>query len=331
MNEPSQKQKISEIACSIVIVSWNVRGLLRACLHSIEADSGVSLAKDTDHGPGTTEVIVVDNASTDGSAAMVRAEFPGVRLLAEATNLGFTGGNNRGIAASRGRRVLLLNPDTEVRPGTLAALGGYLDQHPKVGLVGPRLLNTDGTPQSSRRRFPTPATALVESTPLQALLPTWPALRRYYVLDRSDDEAQEVDWVTGAAMLARREALLQIGGFDPGYFMYSEELDLCRRLRRAGWRIGYEPAAVVVHHGGQSSDQNVPARHIRFQRSRLRYFARWHGRGVAAALRLWICALYGWQATLEAGKWLIGHKRPLRRERVAMYGTVLRALWRAGA
>ncbi len=304
--------------CSIVIVSWNVRDLLRACLASLPAAT-VALR---------TEVIVVDNGSTDGSAAMVRALFPGVRLLAETTNHGFAHGNNLGIAAGRGRLVLLLNPDTVLEPGSPAALVGYLDRRPTMGLVGPRLLNPDGSPQSSRRRFPTLATALIESTPLQPLLPQLGILRRYYVLDRSDDAAQAVDWVSGACMLARRTALVQVRGFDPGYFMYSEELDLCRRLRAAGWEIGYEPAARVIHYGGQSSDQNIPARHIRFNQAKLRYFARWHGRGAAAALRLWLCVLYAGQGALEAGKWLLGHKRALRRERLVLHGQVLRALWR---
>lgn len=303
--------------CSIVIVSWNVRDLLRACLQSLPAAAGPDLQ---------TEVIVVDNASTDGSAALVRAEFPAVRLLAATANQGFARANNRGIAAGRGRLVLLLNPDTEMRPGALAALVTWLDRHPAYGLAGPRLLNPDGSPQSSRRRFPTLGTALVESTPVQALFPWLPVLRRYYVLDRSDDEEQEVDWVTGACMLARRTALAAAGGFDPGYFMYSEELDLCRRLRQAGWRIGYVPAAVVVHHGGQSSDQNIPERHIRFQRSKLRYVRRWHGRAAAALLRAWLLALYAGQGGLEAGKWLLGHKRPLRRARLALIARVLRRL-----
>jgi GT2 family glycosyltransferase len=305
--------------CSIVIVSWNVCDLLRACLRSLPAAAGPDLQ---------TETVVVDNASTDGSAGMVQAEFPQVRLLIQPVNRGFTGGNNRGIAAARGRTVLLLNPDTEMRPGSLAALVGYLDAHPGVGLVGPRLLNSDGSPQSSRRRFPTIGTAMIESTPLQPFLARLGALRRNYLHEPTEDEEQEVDWVTGASMLARREVLAAVHGFDPGYFMYSEELDLCRRIRRAGWRIAYVPDAVVVHHGGRSSDQNVPERHIRFQRSKLRYFARWHGRSVATGLRLWLLALYAWQAALEAGKWLVGHKRPLRRERVAMYGRVLRSLWR---
>ncbi|MGI8588271.1 MAG: glycosyltransferase family 2 protein [Chloroflexia bacterium] len=305
--------------CSVVIVSWNVRDLLRACLRSLPDAAGPGLS---------VELLVVDNASRDGSAEMVRAEFPDVRLLAEPENLGYARANNLGIVASRGRYTLLLNPDSEMHAGSLAALLAYLEMHPEVGLAGPRLLNTDGSPQSSRRRFPTVATAMIESTPLQSLFPRAGVLRQYYVLDRSDDEEQEVDWVTGACMLARREALAEVGGFDPRYFMYSEELDLCRKLRDSGWRVGYVPSATVIHHGGQSSDQNIPERHIRFQRSRLRYFARRHGRAVAAWLRVWMSALYLWQAGLETGKWLLGHKRRLRRERLAMIRRVLGSLWR---
>src|SRR5215203_5311666 len=137
--------------CSIIIVNWNVCALLRRCLASL-----------TEAGPGVyAEVIVVDNASHDGSGAMVRAEFPAVRLLANAENRGFAGGNNQGMAASRGRTLLLLNPDTEVTPGALTAMLATLDSAPDIGMVGPRLLNPDGSGQPSRRRFPTLATALI--------------------------------------------------------------------------------------------------------------------------------------------------------------------------
>lgn len=308
--------------CSIIIVNWNVCALLRHCLASLPDAAGSRLRY---------EVIVVDNASDDDSVAMVRAEFPAVRLRANATNRGFSGGNNDGIRAGRGRTLLLLNPDTEMRPGSLAALLATLDAAPDVGLVGPRLLNPDGSVQPSRRRFPTLATALLESTPLQPYLPNHPLLRRYYVADRPDDREQEVDWITGACMLVRREVIAQVGGFDEGYFMYSEELDLCRRIKEAGWRIVYQPAAVVVHHESQSADQDVPARHLRFNRSKIRYFLRWHGRTAAALLRLWLLALYAWQGSLEAAKWLLGHKRPVRAARLRLIAGVLRDGLRLGS
>lgn len=305
---------MTTLDCSIIIVNWNVCALLRRCLQSLPGAAGPGLR---------VETIVVDNDSHDDSVAMVRAEFPAVRLLANTTNRGFSSGNNDGIRLAQGRTLLLLNPDTEMQPGSLAALLATLDAAPEVGMVGPRLLNPDGSVQSSRRRFPTLTTALLESTPLQPYFPDHPLLRRYYVADQPDDQAQDVDWITGACMLVRRSVIAQVGGFDEGYFMYSEELDLCRRIKAAGWRIVYQPAGVVFHHESQSADQDVPARHLRFNRSKVRYILRWHGRQAAAFLRLWLLALYAWQGSLEAAKWLLGHKRPLRAARLRMIGAVL--------
>jgi N-acetylglucosaminyl-diphospho-decaprenol L-rhamnosyltransferase len=299
---------------SIAIVSWNVRDLLRRCLRSILAD--LQTCK--------LELIVVDNASTDGSAAMVRDEFPDVHLVASERNLGYPGGNNAGLRLAEGRYVMILNPDAEVYPGALAALVAYADAHPDVGVVGPQLLNPDGSVQSSRRRFPTFATALFESTWLQALAPRR-LLERYYMLDQPDDTTLDVDWVDGAALMARREAVEQVGLLDEGFFMYSEELDWCRRFRQAGWRVVYLPAAQIVHHRGKSSDQVVAARHIHFQTSKVRYFRKHHGALAAETLRLFLLGNYAWQLGLEGAKWRLGLRRPLRAERVVAYWQVLRS------
>ncbi|OGO40724.1 MAG: hypothetical protein A2Z04_00930 [Chloroflexi bacterium RBG_16_57_9] len=202
----------------------------------------------------------------------------------------------------------------------------YLDGHPEVGVIGPQLLNPDGSVQSSRRRFPTLATAFLESTILQQWIPQNPILTRYYALDRPDDAIQTVDWVVGACLMARREAVEQVGWLDEGFFMYSEELDWCRRIRLAGWQVVYLPVAQVIHHEGKSSEQVIPARHIRFQRSKLRYFQKHHGPAATSVLRAFLLATYGYQLVEEAAKWLVGHKRPLRRERVSVYWQVLRAL-----
>ena len=300
---------------SVIIVNWNVRDLLRRCLHSILANLPT----------GQLEVIVVDNGSTDGSAEMVRTEFPQVHLLANPDNRGFTGANNQGLAVARGRYVLLLNPDTEVVGDALETLVAFADAHPDVGVVGPQLLNPDGTVQSSRRRFPTLATALLESTWLQPYAPRR-LLARYYVLDRPDDEVQDVDWVTGAALMARREAVEQVGPLDEGFFMYSEELDWCRRFRAAGWRVVYLPTARIIHHEGKSSEQVLPARHIHFQTSKIRYFRKYHGPAAAEVLRLVLLGNYLWQIGVEGAKWLLGHKRPLRAERIAAYRQVAQSL-----
>jgi N-acetylglucosaminyl-diphospho-decaprenol L-rhamnosyltransferase len=333
------------IDLSVIIVSWNVRDLLRRCLDSILdtrywiLDTGRSMAgagvdhpassiqhpvSSIEHPASSLEIIVVDNASTDGSVEMVQAEFPGVRLITNAENRGFPAANNQGIAVARGRYVLLLNPDTEVVGDALATMVAFADEHLDVGVVGPQLLDPDGFVQSSRRRFPTLATAFFESTWLQPHAPRR-LLDRYYVRDQPDDTVLDVDWVKGAALMARREAIERVGPMDERFFMYSEELEWCRRFRDAGWRVVYLPTAQVVHHEGKSSEQVLPARHIYFQTSKVRYFRQYHGRVAAGALRLFLLGSYVWQLGLEGAKWLVGHRRPLRAARVAAYWQVLRS------
>ena len=301
---------------SIVILNWNVAGLLAACLRSLPAACGEWWPR--------TEVIVVDNASTDNSVDLVRSDFPEARLLALPENQGFTRGNNAGIRAATGRYLLLLNPDTLPQPGSIAALCDYMESHPEAGIAGPRLLNPDGTLQPSRRRFPTLATALIESTPLQAFFSDAPVLRRFYMQDQPDDQEQYVDWVSGAALMCRRATLDQVGPFDPGFFMFSEEVDLCKRAKEAGWQVAYVPPSSITHYGGGSTDQAVPSRHIHFNTSKARYFRVHEGRLAGAALRLYLLATYIAQALTEAAKWLLGHKRLLRAERIRVYSRVLR-------
>jgi len=314
---------------SIVIVNWNVRDLLRRCLQSLNPK--FQWANGQNHigsfviGHLTIEIIVVDNASTDGSVEMVRQEFPGVKLIASETNLGYTGGNNLGIKSSQGRYVLLLNPDTEVVGDALSKMVAYMDAHPTVGALGPQLLNSDGSIQSSRRRFPTLSTAFVESTVIQQWWPDNRILRRYYVHDQPDDAISEVDWVTGACILLRREAVEQVGLLDDEFFMYSEELDWCRRAHDAGWKVIYLPTAQVIHHEGKSSEQVMLFRHIRFQCSKIRYFRKHHGRWAAALVRAFLLLNYAYLLAIESLKWLVGHKRTLRAARVKAYWQVLRS------
>lgn len=333
---------------SIVIVSWNVRDLLRRCLESIggaigpRASQGGSSSKEygvTELSHEETgleiEIIVVDNGSSDGSVEMVHdlrveeGHFPNVCLIANEDNRGFSAANNQGISIAEGRYVLLLNPDTEIVGDALTALVAFADAHRDVGITVPQLLNPDGTVQSSRRRFPTLWTALFESTWLEPVAPRG-LLDRYYVVDQPDDVVQDVDWVTGAAMLARREAIENVGSLDEDFFMYSEELDWCRRLKAAGWRIVYVPTAQIVHHGGKSSEQVVAARHLHFQTSKVRYFQKHHGPLAAEALRWFLLANYAWQLALEGAKWLVGHRRSLRAQRIAAYRQVLGSGLRPG-
>ena len=213
----------------IVFVTYNSARYIPGCFRALARTS----TPKEDY-----QVIVVDNASTDGSPAMVAAEFPQVKLIVSSENRGFTGGNNLGLAQATGEFQLLLNPDTEVLDDALPRLVAYAQAHPDVGVIGPQLLNADGTVQASRRRFPTLDVLFTESTWLQALAPR-AVLAAYYVEDRPDNVEQAVDWVTGAALLVRREAIAQVGPLDEGFFMYSEELDWCHRFRDAGWRVVY--------------------------------------------------------------------------------------------
>ncbi len=305
---------------SVIIVSWNVRDLLQRAVTSVYASWGER--------PGL-EVIVVDNASCDGSVAMLQDSFPQATVVANAENRGFTGGNNQGLALADGEFLLLLNPDTEVIGDALPRMVTYLRQHPEVGLLGPQLLNADGSVQSSRRHFPTLPILFLESTWLEKFaLRRW--LRHYYAQEQPDNMIQEVDWVTGAAMLARREIIAQVGGLDEGFFMYSEELDWCRRIRQAGRRIVYFPEARIIHYEGRSSEQVIPARHIHFQSSKIRYTRKYHGAFVAELLRRWLLAQYVWQIGVEGLKWLIGHRRDLRAARIVAYRQVLKSKLRTG-
>ncbi len=318
---------------SILIVNWNVRDLLAACLDSIAA-APVTLVNPVGaihelprpDGPyPTVEVIVVDSGSSDGSAAMVRERYPWVRLVAETENIGFTRGNNRALEAAQGRGLFLLNPDTVVHGDALNAMIAYLDAHPEVGIVGPHVLNADGTTQSTRRRFPTRLTALFESTWLQGFAPRG-LLDRFYVNDQPDDGTFEVDWVQGCALLARREVYAQIGGLDTGYVMFSEELDWCKRAKTAGWQVVYLGSARITHYGGKSTEQVQANKHIYFQQSKIRYFRRYHGRGFALALRVFLLLSYSLQLALEGGKALLGSQRELRRARIRTYRQVIAAL-----
>ena len=327
---------------SILIVSWNVWDLLRGCLQAIERLSrpAAEPAGQVRHfGPTgdtrTLEVIVVDNASADATVAGIGALFPWVRLIESTENIGFTAGNNRGYSEAHGEYIFFLNPDTELTGSTaenssLWTLYQVIRAEPEVAVVGPQLRYGDGSLQSSRRRFPTRWTGFFESTWLGRLWPNNPWARRLHMADWPDALRQEVDWVVGAAMFCRQAALETMrdaapGPFDQGFFMYSEELDLCRRLKAAGWRVLYAPEAVVIHYEGRSSEQAPAARYIYFNTSKVRYYRKYFGEGWAEALRLYLLTEFRLQLWLERVKGWLGHKRPLRRARAQAYREVLRS------
>jgi len=313
------------VELSIIIVSWNVRELLADCLDSIYGSPGARVDEDGQLRIGSShiEIIVVDNASSDDSTAMVRSDFPHVHLIPSQENLGFTGGNNLGLCEAQGQFVLLLNPDTRIVDDALDNMLAYMRDHPAIGVIGPHLEYGDGSWQPSARRFPSLATAFMESTLLDQWFPGNRWAQRYRMVDLAENETHDCDWVTGACILVREAVVEQVGGLDESYFMYSEELDWCRRIVAAGWRVIYLPSARIVHYEGQSSDQVVARRHILFESSKIRYFHKHHGWLQATLLRGFLWMTYAYRLTEEWAKLVLGHKPDLRRERVAAYRQVL--------
>ena len=224
-----------------VVVSYNVRDLLLRCIASVKAD-------------GVTDIVVVDNASHDASAAAVAEHEPDVELVALDVNTGFGGGVNRAVARTTAPNILVTTPDVYVEPGSTKALMAVLDEHPDVGLVAPRVDTPDGALYPSVRRFPNLRDAAGHAF-LHFLWPTNPFSRRYKMLDWDHRAAADIDWVAGTHFLVRREAWEEVGGFDEQFFMFVEDVDLCWRLHQAGWRIRYEPSSVVVHEISASADQ----------------------------------------------------------------------------
>ncbi|MBU0609568.1 MAG: glycosyltransferase family 2 protein [Armatimonadetes bacterium] len=251
-----------DIELSVIIVSWNVRRDLEVCLQSLHDNSEAS-----------HEVIVVDNASLDDTLAMLQ-QRPEVRVIANEDNRGFAAANNQGLAVARGAWLLLLNPDTVVPPGALRELLDFAHAHPEAGVIGPRLLNPDGSLQYSCRSFPTITAGMFRHTFLGRLFPRVRSMRDYLMCDWAHDTVREVDWLSGAAMLIRREAFEQIGGLDERFYWGSEDVDYCYRMHQAGWQVVYTPTPSITHAIGRSTDQVQLATIIRTHRSMQRLFAK---------------------------------------------------------
>jgi len=232
---------------SIVIVNFNTREKLRMCLTTVFASS-----------PGIQfEVFVVDNASSDGSVAMARAEFPKAEVIVNGENLGFSRANNVALRQASGRYLLLLNPDVEIMPDTFQKMLQFMDQNPRVGVAGCRVEKPDGSLDlACRRGFPDPTTAFLRLTGLSLLFPK-SRMASYNLTYLPEDEISEVDSVMGAFLLIRREAMDQVGFLDEDYFMYGEDLDWCFRVKASGWRVVYAPITRVIHHKGSAS-RKVP-------------------------------------------------------------------------
>ena len=252
-----------DLELSITICSWNTQSDTRACLQSLEAVREEA----------AFEVIVVDNNSEDGSPDMVRNEFPWVRLEAMSSNLGFTGGQNHALELRKAPNALLLNSDTIVHPGALRTMLDYIAANPDVGIVGPKLLNSDGSLQFSVRRFPNPVAALFRNTPVGKWFPNNRFTRDYLMQDWNHDVPRDdVDWVSGAALLASERLIAKVGILDPEFFMFLEDVDYAWRAHAAGFKVAYLPSAVITHAIGRSTDK-APNRMIgRFHKSMLMFY-----------------------------------------------------------
>jgi len=249
---------------SIIVISWNTSGLLHQCLNSIyETSCRFSF-----------EVIVVDNGSSDDSVSMVEKCFPSVILLKNRQNLGFASANNQGLAIGQGRYFMLLNSDTIVLPGAVDALVEAANRHPHVGVLGPKILNMNGTLQKSWSSFPSFISELVGGNfRIRKPVPNVPNM-------------YDVDWIMGACMLVRSETILDVGKMDEDYFFYSEETDWCFRIKKKNWKVWYLSSAEIYHLGGGSTNRGSTAQLVRLYQGKLLYFQKNHGRLVTTLLRL---------------------------------------------
>ena len=273
---------------SICIVNWNTRDLLKACLHSIER-----------YPPAEPyEVIVVDNASTDGSAEMVRTQFEWVKLIANSENRGYAGGNNQAITQAQGEFILLLNPDTEIHPETFSQALAFMRRHPDVGAIGAKQVFPDGRIQPSLRAFPTPRPLLFEVLGLAKLFPKCPMFAAYRYGWFGYDRPIEVDQPMGTFLLVCRAVVARVGLMDESFPLFFNDVDWCYRIKQAGWKIMFVPSVVITHHGGASTSQ-VRLEAIRESHQALERFYEKHYRSRLPAPLYW--AIIG---LIRVGGWV---------------------------
>jgi N-acetylglucosaminyl-diphospho-decaprenol L-rhamnosyltransferase len=252
---------------SIIIVSYDTGAFIPTCLGAL-----AQRARDAD-----CEVIVVDNASSDGSPGLIERDFPWVQLVKNPVNVGYARAVNQGMRLGRGRYFLVLNPDVEVTDGAVAALVSFMDCNPRVGLAAAKLVYPDGTLQMSCRTFYTLPTVLLRRTPLGKLFPDSAIVRRHLMLDWDHNSEREVDWVLGACMMVRREAYESLGGMDERFFLYLEDVDWCFRMQKHGWKVAYVPSSVMKHYHRRESARLLPDRKlVSHLLSTFRFYDKWN-------------------------------------------------------
>jgi len=276
---------------SVVIVNWNVKELLAKCLESIFQTSG---------GLGL-EVIVVDNASSDDSAGMLKRDFKNVILIENKQNIGFGAANNLGIKICKGEYILILNPDTEIIGEGLRKMVDFMDRNPNAGAVGPRILNSDGSIQMTcARNFPTLSTEFFWLTTLIRRFPKNKVIGRYLMSFWDHEEKREVDCLSGASMMIRKSAAENLKYFDEDYFMYGDDVDLCYRIKKAGWKIWYLPEAEIIHYGGGSSKGIAETAAIYDRIAIATFFKKHHGILTVIAYRI-MCIFIGLSMSIISG------------------------------
>jgi len=265
---------------TVAIVTWNVRELLRQCLKSVfDNTSGIKF-----------EVFVSDNGSTDGSIEMLKNEFPRVGLIENGANVGFTKANNRVIEKASGRYVILLNSDTVVTPGSLEKLVAFMDGHPEAGAVGPKLEYPDKSPQPSCKSFPTLETEIYRALFLDQIFPKSRVFGKYNMSWWDHGDMREVDQPMGAALLVRKEVIERVGMLDENITFWFDEVDWCRRIKDAGWKIFFDPGSLIYHYKNKGFSQwkglrkSLNAASI-WRWSRNYYFTKHHGRLSALAVK----------------------------------------------
>ena len=299
---------------SIIIVSWNTRELLRDCLTSIHTQTPLC----------DFEIMIIDNASDDNSSQMVRRSFPHVKLIENDRNLGFARACNQGLRRSSGRYAVLLNPDTWVFGNALEKMIAFLDDHGDVGALGPRIVDVDGVvdPRCARR-YPTLRSEFFEKTRLDRRFSHSQLFGAYLMTDWDHRDSRDVEALSGACLMVRREVLVQVGLLDESFFMYGEDTDWCYRIRRAGWRVFYYSDAQVAHVGGQSTSPVSEDMGIEALQSINRFFLKHYGPVYALTHRVLIAGISLAKQLLFMSRFLFGHDRAHYRLKLRLHRRVL--------
>ena len=293
--ESQVASKVTVTDLSIIIVSWNTKKYMEECLTSLT----------TINGNLSAEIIVVDNASADGTPDMIRAQFPDVKLIETGANLGFAKGNNVGIKEATGKYICLINSDVNVPSDCLEKMHTFMEQQPSIGLLGPGMLRPDGKVYRSGMRFPTLWNLFLRALFLDSLFKSTGLFGGFLMKDFQFDQTRDIDVLNGWLWMARREALNQVGPLDGRFFMYAEDVDWCKRFHLAGWRVVFYAEASAVHYGGASAASQPSRFNVEMQRANLQYWKKYHGRVSLFFYLLIGCLSYSVRALGWSGVYLM--------------------------